>query len=69
MMTAADGARRRANCRRSRSTAYRWSIRDLNVYRLNVFRATRPVAPIMVAQMYGAIVNISSAWARTERGV
>lgn len=34
----------------------------LEVYLLNVIRATRLVAPIMVTQKSGAIVNISSAW-------
>ena len=34
----------------------------LDVYFLNVVRAVRLVAPIMVAQQGGAIVNISSAW-------
>ncbi len=35
----------------------------LDVYLLNVVRATRLVAPVMVAQKGGAIVNISTAWA------
>ena len=35
----------------------------MNVYLMNVIRATRLVAPIMVAQKAGAIVNISTAWA------
>jgi len=35
----------------------------LEVYLLNVIRATRLVAPAMVRQKDGAIVNISSAWA------
>jgi NAD(P)-dependent dehydrogenase (short-subunit alcohol dehydrogenase family) len=35
----------------------------LDVYLMNVIRPTRLVAPIMVAQKSGAIVNISSAWA------
>jgi NAD(P)-dependent dehydrogenase (short-subunit alcohol dehydrogenase family) len=35
----------------------------LDVYLLNVIRPTRLVAPIMVAQKAGAIVNISTAWA------
>ena len=35
----------------------------LDVYFLNVIRPTRIVAPIMVAQKSGAIVNISTAWA------
>ena len=34
----------------------------LDVYLLNVVRATRLVAPIMQAQKGGAIVNISTAW-------
>lgn len=34
----------------------------IDVYFLNVVRATRLVAPIMVAQKSGAIVNISTAW-------
>lgn len=35
----------------------------LDVYLLNVVRATRLVAPIMQAQKGGAIINISTAWA------
>ena len=35
----------------------------LDVYLLNVVRATRLVAPVMQAQKGGAIVNISTAWA------
>ena len=35
----------------------------LDVYFLNVVRAVRLVAPVMVAQQRGAIVNISTAWA------
>lgn len=35
----------------------------INVYFLNVVRATRLVAPIMLEQRQGAIVNISTAWA------
>ena len=35
----------------------------LDVYLLNVIRPTRLVAPIMVQQKAGAIVNISTAWA------
>lgn len=35
----------------------------LDVYFLNVVRTVRLVAPIMVAQKDGAIVNISTAWA------
>jgi NAD(P)-dependent dehydrogenase (short-subunit alcohol dehydrogenase family) len=34
----------------------------LDTYFLNVARAVRLVAPIMIAQKGGAIVNISSAW-------
>lgn len=37
--------------------------RGLDVYFLNVVRATRLVAPIMVRQKAGAIINISTAWA------
>ena len=37
--------------------------RGLDVYFLNVVRATRLVAPVMRAQNGGAIVNISTAWA------
>ncbi|WP_306932366.1 SDR family oxidoreductase [Agrobacterium larrymoorei] len=35
----------------------------LDVYLMNVIRPTRIIAPIMVAQKSGAIVNISTAWA------
>ncbi|MBO9654176.1 MAG: SDR family oxidoreductase [Agrobacterium tumefaciens] len=35
----------------------------LDVYLMNVIRPTRVVAPIMVKQKAGAIVNISTAWA------
>ncbi|WCJ63577.1 SDR family oxidoreductase [Agrobacterium tumefaciens] len=35
----------------------------LDVYLMNVIRPTRIVAPIMVKQKAGAIVNISTAWA------
>jgi NAD(P)-dependent dehydrogenase (short-subunit alcohol dehydrogenase family) len=35
----------------------------MDVYLLNAIRPTRLVAPIMVAQKSGAIVNISTAWA------
>ncbi len=38
-------------------------LRGQEVYFLNVVRPTRLVAPIMVAQGGGAIVNISTAWA------
>ena len=38
-------------------------IKGLEVYFLNVVRATRLVAPIMQKQGGGAIINISSAWA------
>ena len=34
----------------------------LDIYFLNVVRAARLVAPIMIAQKGGAIVNISTAW-------
>jgi NAD(P)-dependent dehydrogenase (short-subunit alcohol dehydrogenase family) len=34
----------------------------LDVYLLNVIRATRLVAPVMVKQQGGTIVNISTAW-------
>ncbi|WP_207484312.1 SDR family oxidoreductase [Arenibaculum pallidiluteum] len=37
--------------------------RGIEVYFLNVVRATRLVAPIMVAQKSGSIINISTAWA------
>lgn len=37
--------------------------KGMDVYFLNVVRATRLVAPIMAAQGGGAIVNISTAWA------
>ncbi|MCA1864744.1 SDR family oxidoreductase [Agrobacterium genomosp. 3] len=35
----------------------------LDVYLLNVIRPTRIIAPVMVKQKAGAIVNISTAWA------
>jgi len=35
----------------------------LDVYLMNVIRPTRLVAPVMVKQRAGAIVNISTAWA------
>jgi NAD(P)-dependent dehydrogenase (short-subunit alcohol dehydrogenase family) len=35
----------------------------LDVYLMNVVRATRLVAPVMVRQKGGAVVNISTAWA------
>jgi NAD(P)-dependent dehydrogenase (short-subunit alcohol dehydrogenase family) len=34
----------------------------MDVYLMNVIRPTRLVAPIMVAQKRGAIVNVSTAW-------
>ena len=34
----------------------------LEIYLLNVIRATRLVAPIMIEQKSGAIINISTAW-------
>ena len=34
----------------------------LDVYFMNVVRATRLVAPVMIAQKSGSIVNISTAW-------
>lgn len=37
--------------------------KGLEVYLLNVVRATRLVVPIMKAQQGGAIINISTAWA------
>lgn len=37
--------------------------RGIDVYFLNVVRAVRLVAPVMVAQKSGSIVNISTAWA------
>lgn len=42
----------------------------LDVYLMNVIRPTRIIAPVMVRQRAGAIVNISTAWAfRTEQYV
>jgi NAD(P)-dependent dehydrogenase (short-subunit alcohol dehydrogenase family) len=35
----------------------------LDVYLMNVIRAARLVAPVMVSQRGGAIINISTAWA------
>jgi NAD(P)-dependent dehydrogenase (short-subunit alcohol dehydrogenase family) len=35
----------------------------IDVYFLNVVRATRLVAPIMMRQKVGSIINISTAWA------
>lgn len=35
----------------------------LDVYLMNVIRPTRLVTPIMQAQKFGAIINISTAWA------
>lgn len=37
--------------------------KGLDVYLMNVIRPTRLVAPVMVAQKGGAIINISTAWA------
>ena len=37
--------------------------KGLDVYLMNVIRATRLVAPVMQAQKGGAIINISTAWA------
>ena len=37
--------------------------KGLDIYLMNVIRPTRLVAPIMVAQKGGTIVNISTAWA------
>ncbi|MET0430269.1 MAG: SDR family oxidoreductase [Microvirga sp.] len=37
--------------------------RGMEVYFLNVARATRLVTPVMVGQKGGAIINISTAWA------
>jgi NAD(P)-dependent dehydrogenase (short-subunit alcohol dehydrogenase family) len=34
----------------------------LDIYLMNVIRATRLVAPVMVQQQSGAIINISTAW-------
>lgn len=42
-------------------TDEQWHL-GIDVYFMNVVRATRLVAPIMVAQKGGAIVNISTAW-------
>ena len=42
-------------------TDAQWHL-GLDMYFLNVVRAVRVVAPIMVQQKAGAIVNISSAW-------
>jgi NAD(P)-dependent dehydrogenase (short-subunit alcohol dehydrogenase family) len=35
----------------------------LDVYLMNVIRATRLIAPIMVKQKSGSVINISTAWA------
>src|SRR5260221_8905439 len=43
-------------------TDEQWHI-GLDVYLMNVIRSTRIVAPIMVKQKSGAIINISTAWA------
>lgn len=37
-------------------------LEGIDIYLMNVVRAVRLVAPIMVAQKKGAIVNISTAW-------
>ena len=37
--------------------------KGMDVYLMNVIRPTRLVAPVMVAQKRGAIVNVSTAWA------
>src|SRR5690606_16564395 len=37
--------------------------KGMDVYLMNVIRPTRLVAPVMVAQKGGSIVNISTAWA------
>ena len=42
-------------------TDAQWHL-GMDMYFLNVVRAVRVVAPIMVQQKSGAIVNISSAW-------
>lgn len=38
-------------------------LQGIEIYFMNVVRATRLVAPIMAAQRRGSIVNISTAWA------
>ena len=43
-------------------TDEQWHL-GIEVYFLNVVRATRLVAPVMLEQKQGAIVNISTAWA------
>jgi NAD(P)-dependent dehydrogenase (short-subunit alcohol dehydrogenase family) len=43
-------------------TDEQWHL-GFDTYFMNVVRATRLVAPVMVAQKGGAIVNISTAWA------
>lgn len=43
-------------------TDEQWQI-GMDVYLLNVIRPTRLVAPVMVRQKAGAIINISTAWA------
>lgn len=43
-------------------TDEQWHI-GLDVYLLNVIRPTRIVAPVMVSQKSGVIINISTAWA------
>jgi NAD(P)-dependent dehydrogenase (short-subunit alcohol dehydrogenase family) len=37
--------------------------RGLDIYLMNVVRATRLVAPVMAKQKSGTIINISTAWA------
>jgi NAD(P)-dependent dehydrogenase (short-subunit alcohol dehydrogenase family) len=37
--------------------------KGLDIYLMNVIRPTRLIAPVMIAQRGGAIVNISTAWA------
>nr|HMN86766.1 SDR family oxidoreductase [Bauldia sp.] len=38
-------------------------LKGFDTYLMNVIRATRLVAPVMIAQKGGVIVNISTAWA------
>lgn len=42
-------------------TDEQWTM-AFNVYLMNVIRAVRLVAPVMIAQKAGAIINISTAW-------